>query len=138
MLQNVEYHTLPLDRNVKFWQHFWAEKILKSSNKKQRYLIIIWLHANYSFYMKIHVKCEYKLWKKRQQRQQIQQQQQQQTKPNQTKPNKQNKTKQKTKTKTCGMWDSPLNLQMEILFVIDETAILKYRDSPLSITTAVG
>ena len=29
MLQNVEYRTLPLNKNVKFWQHFWAENILK-------------------------------------------------------------------------------------------------------------
>ena len=26
---NVEYPTLPLNKNVKFWQHFWAENILK-------------------------------------------------------------------------------------------------------------
>ena len=29
MLQNVEYSTLPLNKDVKFWQHFWAENILK-------------------------------------------------------------------------------------------------------------
>ena len=29
MPQNVEYPTFPLDKNVKFWQHFWAENILK-------------------------------------------------------------------------------------------------------------
>ena len=28
MLQNVEYRTLPLN-NAKFWQHFWAENVLK-------------------------------------------------------------------------------------------------------------
>ena len=28
MLQNVEYRTLPLNKNVKFGQHFWAENIL--------------------------------------------------------------------------------------------------------------
>ena len=28
MLQNVEYLTLPLNKNVKFWQHFWTENIL--------------------------------------------------------------------------------------------------------------
>ena len=29
MLLNVEYPTLLLDKNVKFWQHFWAENIFK-------------------------------------------------------------------------------------------------------------
>ena len=29
MLQDVEYGTLPLNKNVKFWQHFWAENTLK-------------------------------------------------------------------------------------------------------------
>ena len=29
MTQNVEYPTVPLNNNVKFWQHFWAENILK-------------------------------------------------------------------------------------------------------------
>ena len=29
MLQKVEYRTLPLNKSVKFWQHFWAENILK-------------------------------------------------------------------------------------------------------------
>ena len=29
MLQNVEYRTLPLNKNVNFWQHFLAENILK-------------------------------------------------------------------------------------------------------------
>ena len=29
MLQNVEYRTLPLYKNVKIWQHFLTENILK-------------------------------------------------------------------------------------------------------------
>ena len=60
MSQNVEYPTLPLNKNVKFSQHFRAKNPSKSSNKGQRYLIIIWLHANYLFSVKIHVKCDFK------------------------------------------------------------------------------
>ena len=54
MPQNVEYPTLPLNKNVKFVT-FLGWKYPKSSNKRQRYLIIIWLHANYLFYAKTHV-----------------------------------------------------------------------------------
>ena len=33
MLQNMEYPTLPLIKTYKFWQHFWAENILKVPTK---------------------------------------------------------------------------------------------------------
>ena len=56
--------------------------------------MIIWLHANYLFYVKIHVKCEWKLWKGK---------------------------KKKKKKKKCGMWESSRLIKM--LFVIDEPAI---------------
>ena len=55
---NVEYPTLPLNENAIILTAFLGWKYPKSSNKRQRYLIILWLHANYLFYMKIHVKCK--------------------------------------------------------------------------------
>ena len=52
---NVEYPTVPLNKNVKIWQHFWAENITKVPIKGKGTWLIIWLHANYLFYVKIHM-----------------------------------------------------------------------------------
>ena len=57
---NVEFPTLPLNmlnKNVKFWQHFWAENILKVS-LKGKVLDNNLTPFNYPFYVKIRVKCE--------------------------------------------------------------------------------
>ena len=49
MLQNVEYRTLPINKNVKFWHHFWAENILKVPTFD--YMQIIYFTRKYMWYV---------------------------------------------------------------------------------------